>query len=121
MSDLIKLGENAVNAKYKAALIPTVKKNEVLVKCARALKDNSADIIKANEIDLKNAVENGMSEAMQDRLRLTEERIDGIAEGLVQVADLPDPVGEIMEEFDRPNGMHITKVRVPMGVIGIIS
>ena len=120
MSDLIKLGENAVNAKYKAALIPTVKKNEVLVKCARALKDNSADIIKANEIDLKNAVENGMSEAMQDRLRLTEERIDGIAEGLVQVADLPDPVGEIMEEFDRPNGMHITKVRVPMGVIGII-
>ena len=57
---------------------------------------------------------------MQDRLRLTGERIDGIAEGLVQVSDLPDPVGEIMEEFDRPNGMHITKVRVPMGVIGII-
>ena len=120
MTDLIKLGENAVKAKYKAALIPTEKKNEVLVKCAKALQNNAEDIIKANELDLKAAVENGMSEAMQDRLRLTKERIDGIAEGLVQVADLPDPVGEILEEFDRPNGMHITKVRVPMGVIGMI-
>ena len=120
MTDLIKLGENAVQAKYKAALISTEKKNEVLVKCAKALQDNADEIIKANELDLKAAVENGMSEAMQDRLRLTKERIDGIAEGLVQVADLPDPVGKIMEEFDRPNGMHITKVSVPMGVIGII-
>ncbi len=120
MTDLKTLGENAVKAKYKAALISTDKKNEVLVKCAKALQDNAEEIIKANEIDLKNAVQNGMSEAMQDRLRLTVQRIDGIAEGLHQVADLPDPVGEIMEEFDRPNGMHITKVRVPMGVIGII-
>ena len=120
MTDLKSLGEKAVKAKYKAALISTDKKNEVLVKCAKALQDNAEDIIAANELDLKNAVQNGMSEAMQDRLRLTPQRIDGIAEGLHQVADLPDPVGEIMEEFDRPNGMHITKVRVPMGVIGII-
>ena len=120
MTDLKTLGENAVKAKYKAALISTDKKNEVLVKCAKALQDNAKDIIAANELDLKAAVQNGMSEAMQDRLRLTVQRIDGIAEGLHQVADLPDPVGEIMEEFDRPNGMHITKVRVPMGVIGII-
>ncbi len=120
MTDLKSLGEKAVKAKYKAALITTDKKNEVLVKCAKALQDNAEDIIAANELDLKNAVQNGMSEAMQDRLRLTPQRIDGIAEGLHQVADLPDPVGEIMEEFDRPNGMHITKVRVPMGVIGII-
>ena len=120
MTDLKKLGENAVKAKYKAALISTEKKNEVLVKCAKALQAQAAEIIKANELDLEAAVKNGMSEAMQDRLRLTGERIDGIAEGLVQVSDLPDPVGEIMEEFDRPNGMHITKVRVPMGVIGII-
>ena len=120
MTDLKKLGENAVKAKYKAALISTEKKNEVLVKCAKALQAQAAEIIKANELDLEVAVKNGMSEAMQDRLRLTGERIDGIAEGLVQVSDLPDPVGEIMEEFDRPNGMHITKVRVPMGVIGII-
>ena len=81
MTDLIKLGENAVQAKYKAALISTEKKNEVLVKCAKALQDNADEIIKANELDLKAAVENGMSEAMQDRLRLTKERIDGIAEG----------------------------------------
>ena len=91
MTDLIKLGENAVKAKYKAALIPSAKKNEVLVKCAKALKENADEIIAANELDLKAAVQNGMSEAMQDRLRLTKERIDGIAEGLVQVADLPDP------------------------------
>lgn len=120
MTNLKSLGEKAVKAKYKAALISTDKKNEVLVKCAKALQDNAEDIIAANELDLKNAVQNGMSEAMQDRLRLTPQRIDGIAEGLHQVANLPDPVGEIMEEFDRPNGMHITKVRVPMGVIGII-
>ncbi|MBP3755272.1 MAG: glutamate-5-semialdehyde dehydrogenase [Lachnospiraceae bacterium] len=120
MTDLKTLGENAVKAKYKAALISTDKKNEVLIKCAKALQENAASIIAANELDLNNAVQNGMSKAMQDRLRLTPQRIDGIAEGLHQVAALPDPVGEIMEEFDRPNGMHITKVRVPMGVIGII-
>ena len=120
MTDLKTLGENAVKAKYKAALISTDKKNEVLIKCAKALQENAASIIAANELDLNNAVQNGMSKAIQDRLRLTPQRIDGIAEGLHQVAALPDPVGEIMEEFDRPNGMHITKVRVPMGVIGII-
>ena len=120
MYDLISLGEKARKAKYDAAVIPTDKKNEVLLKCAEALKANEGDIIKANAIDLENAVANGMSAAMQDRLKLTPERIDGINEGLRQVSELPDPVGEIMDEWDRPNGLHITKVRVPMGVIGII-
>ncbi|MBP5761408.1 MAG: glutamate-5-semialdehyde dehydrogenase [Lachnospiraceae bacterium] len=120
MYDLISLGEKARKAKYDAAVIPTGKKNEVLIKCAQALKAAEDEIIKANSVDLENAVANGMSAAMQDRLKLTPERIDGINEGLRQVSELPDPVGEIMDEWDRPNGLHITKVRVPMGVIGII-
>ncbi len=120
MSELKTLGENAVRAKYKAALLTTEKKNSVLEKCAQALVKNSAEIIAGNKLDLEKAVKNGMSEAMQDRLMLNESRIEAIAEGLRQVASLPDPIGEVLEEFDRPNGMHIEKVRVPMGVIGII-
>ncbi len=120
MTDLKTLGENAVRAKYKAALLSTDKKNTVLEKCASCLIDNSESIIAANKLDLENAVKNGMSQAMQDRLMLNESRINDIAEGLRQVASLPDPVGEVLDSFDRPNGMQIEKVRVPMGVIGII-
>lgn len=120
MTELITMCENAVKAKYDAALIATAVKNEVLIKCAEALVQNSAYIISANDKDLEAAVKNGMSESKQDRLRLNNERIEGVAEGLRQVSELPDPIGEIMDEFDRPNGLHITKVRVPMGVIGII-
>ena len=120
MTELITLCENAVKAKYAAAVIATEKKNEVLVKCAEALIQNSAYILSANDKDLETAVKNGMSESKQDRLKLTDARIEGVAEGLRQVSDLPDPIGEVMDEFDRPNGLHIRKVRVPMGVIGII-
>ena len=120
MTDLKKLGENAIRAKYKAALISTEEKNRVLNKCAVELVKNASDIIDANKLDLDNGVKNGMSEALQDRLMLNSSRIDAIAEGLRQVASLPDPIGEVMDEWDRPNGMHIRKVRVPMGVIGII-
>ena len=120
MTELITLCENAVRAKYAAALISTDKKNEVLKKCAEALVQNSAYILAANDKDLETAVKNGMSESKQDRLRLTEARIEGVAEGLRQVSELPNPIGEVMDEFDRPNGLHISKVRVPMGVIGII-
>ena len=120
MSNLTLLGENAVRAKYKAALIPTDKKNSVLNKCAEELIKNADSIIASNMLDLDNAVKNGMSDAMQDRLMLNASRIEGIAEGLRQVASLPDPIGEVLDTFDRPNGMHIEKIRVPMGVIGII-
>ncbi len=120
MSNLTLLGENAVRAKYKAAMIPTDKKNSVLNKCAEELIKNADAIIAANKLDLDNAVKNGMSDAMQDRLMLNTSRIEGIAEGLRQVASLPDPIGEVLDTFVRPNGMHIEKIRVPMGVIGII-
>ncbi|MCR4618094.1 MAG: glutamate-5-semialdehyde dehydrogenase [Lachnospiraceae bacterium] len=120
MYDLKGLCERAVSCKLEAGLLSTEKKNEALKAAANALKDNYEYLINENNKDLSMAKENGISEGMQDRLRLTKERIYAMAEGLVQVCELPDPIGEVMEEFDRPNGLHIKKVRVPMGVIGII-
>ena len=120
MYDLDLLGKNAVNAKYEAVLLSSEKKDEVLRKCADALNKNAAGIIAENEKDLSKAKENGISDGMQDRLRLTESRIAAMAEGLVQITELPDPIGEVMEEFERPNGLKLKKVRVPLGVIGII-
>ncbi len=120
MYDLDLLGKNAVNAKYEAALLSSGKKDEVLRKCADALNKNAAGIIAENEKDLSKAKENGISDGMQDRLRLTESRIAAMAEGLIQITELPDPIGEVMEEFERPNGLKLKKVRVPLGVIGII-
>ncbi|GJM73043.1 hypothetical protein HMSSN036_52590 [Paenibacillus macerans] len=82
--------------------------------------DGSAAIIAANEEDLRRGRENGTSSSMLDRLALNEKRIKDIAEGLRQIVALPDPVGDVLETIDRPNGLHIVKKRVPLGVIGII-
>ncbi len=120
MYDLEKLGKNAVKAKYKAAKLTTEEKNKALKKCANALKDSYEFLIEENNKDTSKAQGNGISEGMVDRLRLTKSRIEAMAEGLLQIIDLPDPIGEVMEEFDRPNGLHLKKVRVPLGVIGII-
>ncbi|MCL4167163.1 UNVERIFIED_CONTAM: hypothetical protein GTU68_024910 [Idotea baltica] len=79
-----------------------------------------SDIIAANARDLEYGRDKGLSAAMMDRLMLDEERIHGIVEGLQAVADQPDPVGEVMEEWDRPTGLHISRVRTPLGVIGVI-
>lgn len=118
--DLELLCKNAAAVKYEMQTLPTEKKNEVLEKCAQALVDCREEILKANELDMQKAVEKGMSQGLQDRLRLTAARIEAMAEGLQQIVKLPDPVGEVMERFDRPNGLHIEKCRVPIGVIGII-
>jgi glutamate-5-semialdehyde dehydrogenase len=120
MYDLDTIGKNAVKAKYEAGLLSTEKKNEVLLACADDLVKLSDKLLSANEEDLRSAKDNGISEGMQDRLRLTKERIEAMSEGLRQVAELEDPIGEIMDEFERPNGLKLKKVRVPMGVIGII-
>lgn len=117
---LDEMGMRACEAKYEAAAIGEAKKNQVLVACAKALNECNQEIIAANDIDIKSAADNGISEGMQDRLRLNESRIAAMAEGLCQIAELPDPIGETIEEFDRPNGLHLKKVRVPLGVIGII-
>ena len=113
------MGARAKEASRELA-VAGEKKNMALRAIADALRANKDRIIKANEIDLKNGKENGLSNALLDRLSLDEKRIDGIADGVLQVAALPDPVGTVISGSTRPNGLKITKVRVPIGVIGII-
>ena len=120
MSNLEVIGQRAAAAKYELQTLSTGKKNNALRAIAEALKERSSEILESNAKDLKIAEENGMNSGLLDRLRLTEERIDAMAEGLVQIAHLPDPIGEVLERFERPNGLQITKLRVPLGVIGII-
>lgn len=114
------MGERAAAVKPFLQKLAAEEKNRGLLAAADALEENTDRILKANERDMENAVKNGMNPGLQDRLRLTPERIGGMAEGLRQIAGLPDCIGEVMEEFERPNGLKINKVRVPMGVIGII-
>lgn len=114
------MGKNAVRAKALLQKLNTEEKNAGLLTAADALISRTQEILDANAKDMENAVKNGMNSGLQDRLRLTPERIAGMAEGLREVAALPDCIGEVMEETERPNGLKIKKVRVPMGVIGII-
>ncbi len=120
METLAQLGKNAVAAKYELQKLSADKKNAGLLAVAQALVADSALILAENEKDVAAAEEKGMHPGLVDRLRLTDERIKGMAEGLKQVVDLEDPIGEVIETFKRPNGLFIEKRRVPMGVIGII-
>ncbi len=121
MTEELKIkGELAKEAAFGLGIIDTETKNNALLAIADALEENSDIIIKANEEDIKSAREKGTREAMIDRLTLTEKRIADMAEGVRQVAGLADPVGEIIDEWERPNGLKIAKRRVPMGVIAII-
>lgn len=95
-------------------------KNAALVKMAAALKDRAEELVSENKKDIEYAAKKGLSKAMIDRLTLNEKRIDEMAQGLVEVAQLPDPVGEITKMRRRPNGMTVGRMRVPIGVIGII-
>jgi glutamate-5-semialdehyde dehydrogenase len=114
------LAKRARNASLSLASASTVDKNKALHHIAEALESNRKILSEENQKDLDAAKDNGLSNAMIDRLRLTHERIDGMAKGLRQLIDLPDPVGALIEEKERPNGLKIRKVRVPIGVIGII-
>ena len=120
MTDLNKLGKKAKDAARILAAEDTEKKNRALLFMAASLRNHAEDILLANEKDVMAAKEKGVSDALIDRLRLTKERIFSIGADMEKIVELPDPVGERMEAFDRPNGLHIEKVRVPMGVIGII-
>ena len=120
MTDLNAMGQRAVAAKYLLQKASTEEKNNALIHAADALIQNSDAILDANKQDIENGEKNGMHPAMIDRLRLTPERIEAMAEGLRQIAELPDCIGEIMDSFERPNGLFIEKRRVPLGVIGII-
>ncbi|TKH41753.1 glutamate-5-semialdehyde dehydrogenase [Paenibacillus terrae] len=100
--------------------LTTAQKNEALLAMAEALVSHTGELIAANKNDLERGRELGTSESLLDRLKLTEERIGAIAEGLRQIVELPDPVGDTLEHIERPNGLRIEKIRVPLGVIGII-
>ena len=95
-------------------------KNLALVRMAEALKKRKAELISENKKDIKHAEEKGISRALIDRLTLNEKRIDEMAQGLIEVSQLPDPVGEVIKMWKRPNGMTVGKMRVPIGLIGII-
>lgn len=110
----------AKQAAAKLAVTSTAVKNAALLEMAAALEAQQSEILAANERDMTAAVAKGMKSSMLDRLKLTAERISGMADGLRQVAGLADPVGNVIDGKTLPNGLHITKIRVPLGVIGII-
>ena len=114
------LGRRAKRAESVMRTASAEDRNKALIACAAALRDGYESILSANAKDVETAKNSGMKESLVDRLMLTKERIDAMALGLEQVADLPDPLGCILAEFDRPNGLKIQKVSVPIGVIGII-
>lgn len=118
--DLREMGKRAAAAKYQLQGLTTEEKNRALEHAAEALTEHTREILTANARDLDRGRENGMHQGLLDRLKLDQVRIAAMAQGLKQVAALPDPVGECLESFDRPNGLHIEKHRVPLGVIGII-
>ncbi|MGB7594509.1 MAG: glutamate-5-semialdehyde dehydrogenase [Erysipelotrichaceae bacterium] len=120
MSEITLKGTYAKEASVRLALCDTATKNKALAAIADALILHTETILNANAIDLDNATQKGIKGAMFDRLLLNKKRIQEMAEGLKEIILLPDPIGESIASFDRPNGLHIEQVRVPLGVIGII-
>lgn len=117
---LEQIGKNAKSAAAILNCMGQTKKNEALQAVAKALMEHESKLMEANAVDVENAKNAGVSEAMIDRLCLTKERIAGMAEGLEQIVALKDPVGEVVHMETRPNGLQIGQKRVPLGVIGII-
>ena len=120
MSKLVEMGQKAKEASYELGAASTKQKDEALLFMAEELINNTESILEANKIDLKNAEAKGTPKSMLDRLSLNEDRIIAMADGLKQIANLQDPVGEVISMWQRPNGLQIGQKRVPIGVIGII-
>src|SRR3954454_24094526 len=118
--EMQQLGSAARAAAAVLALAPTTRKNEALRAAAAALRARTPEILAANARDLAAAEARGTAASLMDRLKLDEARVEGIAKGLEDVAALADPIGAVMAEWERPNGLKIARVRVPLGVIGII-
>ncbi|QQP92560.1 glutamate-5-semialdehyde dehydrogenase [Skermanella sp. TT6] len=114
------LGRAARAAAAVLALAPTERKDAALRAAAAAIRERSAAILEANARDVADAGARDMAASLIDRLKLDGARVEGIAKGLEDVAALPDPIGTVMAEWDRPNGLRIARVRVPLGVIGIV-
>ena len=120
MQELIEKGRLAKAASFELAKLSAKAKNNALCAIANALRSNMDYIISENLKDIENARANNIREGLIDRLTLNKERIDAMAEGIEQIAALPDPIGEVISQIKRPNGLKIGRVRVPLGVIGII-
>ena len=114
------MGQSAVAASVALGLASTQAKNQALAAAAAALRANSAEILTANAQDLARARDLQLSAALMDRLELTANRVEAMARGLEEIIQLPDPVGTVAAHWTRPNGLDISRVRVPLGVIGII-
>ncbi len=119
-SSIHQMGRQAREAAYQLNQLSTEEKNAILRAMAAKLRGSCASVLEANAKDIAAGEERGLSVAMLDRLRLDEDRIEAMALGVEQVAALPDPVGQRMEAWQRPNGIRIEQVRVPIGTIGII-
>ena len=117
---LTEIGKRAKDAAAKLAVTSTEDKNRILEAMANALRENCDRILEANALDIENGRKNNMSESLIDRLMLNVDRIEGMAKGIEDVIKLPDPVGRILWETERPNGLKIQRVSVPLGVVGII-
>ena len=114
------MAQQARAAALRLSQLDTEQKNSILLSMAKGLRAATPAILEANAKDLEAGESKGLTKAMLDRLRLDETRVDAIAGGIEQVAALPDPVGKVMEAWDRPNGLKLEQVRVPIGTIGII-
>lgn len=119
-SPMQSIGKAAVKAAHSLALMPSALKNQALLAMAKALRQQQASILLANQQDIAAAEKNAISPALLDRLKLNTQRIEAMATGLEIVAELPDPVGTILASIKRPNGLVINRVSVPIGVIGVI-
>jgi len=119
-SFVLKKAKEAKEGARSIAKVSSEQKNAVLIKMAEALRKNAKELQGGNKKDIAAAQKKGLSKAMIDRLALTPQRIEDMAKGLVEIAGLPDPVGEISRMWKRPNGMMVGRMRVPIGVIGII-
>ena len=119
-SAILEMGRKARAASRELVKLTTEQKNVILLAMADEIEARQGSILEANAKDLARATENGLSKAMIDRLTLDPKRLKAVADAVREVAALPDPVGEILTDWTRPNGLHITKKRVPIGVIGII-
>ncbi len=117
--DVLRIAEKAKLASLKVSLLSTMEKNDILLDAADNIKKNKSLIIQSNEMDVdKN--KNRLNSALLDRLMLDSNRIDNICNGLVEIAKLEDPVGKVLDEWERPNGLKIQKISIPLGVIGVI-
>lgn len=120
MSEVIEKGKLAKKASYQIGICSTEEKNDALLRIANALRENKQAIIAANRLDIQAGKERGLSSSLLDRVELDEQRITDIADAILQIIDLTDPIGEVLETIEKDNGLSIVNTRVPIGVVGMI-